>query len=232
MAKRKKRKIKKKSIIILLVFITFILLTISFMTDIKINNVIVKGNVLFSDYEIIKKAGLDDYPSSLKYSSFKIKNVLEKDIYIKSVKVYKTWIDKVTIEVEENLPLFYYLPSKKTILADKKETDDNFPVPTVINYVPDKIYSSLLLEIFDTNYDIIKRISEIKYDPNEVDDERFLLTMNDGNYVYITLEKFNKLNKYLEIIKSFDNKKGTLYLDSGEYFEVKTEEIPQPANEG
>ncbi len=221
MAKKKKRKLKKKSIIIFLVFVTFILLTVSFMMDVKINNVIVKGNVLFSDYEIIEKAHLEDYPSSLKHSSFSIKKNLEKDIYIKSAKVYKTWIDKVVIEVEENLPLFYYLPSKKTVLADKKETEDNFPVPTVINYVPDKVYSSLLIEIFDTHYDIIKRISEIKYDPNEVDDERFLLTMNDGNYVYITLEKFSKLNKYLEIIKSFDNKKGTLYLDSGEYFEVK-----------
>ena len=32
--------------------------------DIKINNIIVKGNVLFSDLEIIKKAGLSDYPIS------------------------------------------------------------------------------------------------------------------------------------------------------------------------
>ena len=33
-------------------------------------------------------------------------------------------------------------------------------------------------------------ISEIKYDPNSVDVERFLFTMTDGNYVYITLERF------------------------------------------
>ena len=221
MAKRKKRKIKTKSIFVLLIFITLILLSVSFMMDVRINNVVVKGNVLFSDYEIIEKARLDDYPSSLKNSSSLIKKRLDKDVYIKSAKVYKRWIDKVVIEVEENLPLFYYLPSKKTILADKKETDDNFPVPTVINYVPDKIYDLLLEKIFNGNYDIIKRISEIKYDPNEVDDERFLLTMNDGNYVYITLDKFSKISKYLEIIKSFDNKKGTLYLDSGEYFEVR-----------
>jgi len=221
MAKKKKRKVKTKSIIVLLIVITSLLLIVSFMMDIKINNVVVKGNILLTDYEIIEKAKLEDYPSSLKNSSQTIKKTLEKDIYIKKAKVYKRWIDKVVIEVEENLPLFYYLPSKKTILANKEETDENFPIPTVINYVPDKIYTSLLQKICDTNYDIIKRISEIKYDPNEVDDERFLLTMNDGNYVYITLDKFEKISKYLEIIKSFDNKKGTLYLDSGEYFEVK-----------
>ena len=191
------------------------------MMDIRINNVIVKGNVLFDDYDIIKKAHLDDYPSSLGNLSFSIKKTLEKDPYIKKANVYKTSLTKVVIDVKENLPLFYYLPTKKTVLMDKSQTDDNFPVPTVINYVPDKIYALLLDEISSADYDIIKRVSEIKYDPNEVDDERFLFTMNDGNYIYITLEKMDKINKYLDIIKSFNNKKGILYLDSGEYFEVK-----------
>ena len=72
------------------------------------------------------------------------------------------------------------------------------------------------------DYDIIKRISEIRYDPNEVDDGRFFLMMNDGNQVYLTLNKFTKIDNYLDIIKEFDNKKGILYLDSGEYFEVKS----------
>ena len=113
------------------------------------------------------------------------------------------------------------MPTKKTVLIDKSQTDDNFPVPTVINYVPDKIYALLLDKLSNVDYNIIKRISEIKYDPNDVDDERFLFTMNDGNYIYVTLEKLDKVNKYLDIIKSFNNKKGILYLDSGEYFEIK-----------
>jgi cell division septal protein FtsQ len=71
--------------------------------------------------------------------------------------------------------------------------------------------------------DIINRISEIKYDPNNVDEERFLLTMNDGNYVYLTLSHFDKINSYVDIIKNFENQKGILYLDSGEYFKVYDE---------
>ena len=221
MAKKKRRKLKKKNLFLFFCFVTLILLCLSFMMDIKINNVIVKGNVLYEDYDIIKKAHLEDYPSSLNNLSLKIKKTLEKDPYIKSANVYKTSLSKVVIEVKENLPLFYYLPTKKIVLMDKSQTDDNYPVPTVINYVPDKIYELLLNKLSNVNYDIIKRISEIKYDPNEVDDERFLFTMNDGNYIYVTLEKMNKINKYLNIIKSFNNKKGILYLDSGEYFEVK-----------
>ena len=221
MAKKKRLRLKKKNLFLLFCFFTMFLLSLAFMMDIKINNVIVKGNILYEDYDIIKKAHLENYPSSLSNLSFNIKKVLEKDPYVKKAKVYKTSLTKVVIVVEENLPLFYYLPTKKTVLMDKTQTDDNFPVPTVINYVPDKIYELLLEKISSADYDIIKRISEIKYDPNEVDDERFLFTMNDGNYIYITLEKIDKINKYLDIIKSFNNKKGILYLDSGEYFEVK-----------
>ena len=70
------------------------------------------------------------------------------------------------------------------------------------------------------NKDILNRMSEIEYKPNDVDDERFFILMNDGNYIYITLNRGLTLNKYFEMILSFDNKKGILYLDSGEYFDV------------
>ena len=218
---KKKRKLKVKNVFLVFLFIILMLLGIAFLTDIKINNIVIKGNSLYSDWEIIEMARLDNYPSSLKTLSSSIEKRLEKDAYVNNVEVERPSLTKVVINIEENLPLFYYLPAEKTILADKTEVDDNFPVPTVINYVPDKVYSKFLKAIASVNYDIVKRISEIKYDPNEVDEGRFFLTMNDGNQVYLTLNKFDKIDNYLDIIKEFDNKNGILYLDSGEYFEVK-----------
>ena len=70
------------------------------------------------------------------------------------------------------------------------------------------------------NIDILERISEIKYDSNGIDKERFKLTMNDGIYVYLTLLKFEKINNYDKIVSTLGDKKGILYLDSGEYFEL------------
>lgn len=219
---KKKRRLKVKNLLIVLLIFVGILLTLAFLIDVKLNNIVVRGNSLYSDWEIIEMAELDDYPSSLKTLSLTIKKRLEKYDYIKDVQVIRPSLTKIVIKVEENLPLFYYLPENKTILIDKTEVTDNFPVPTVINYVPDNIYSDFLKSMSFIDYDIIKRISEIRYDPNEVDDGRFFLTMNDGNQVYLTLNKFTKMDDYLDIIKKFDNKKGILYLDSGEYFEVKS----------
>ena len=132
------------------------------------------------------------------------------------VKKYK----KVYIEITENYPLFFYKTDNKTILYDGSKVDDAYNVPTVINYVPNLKYQDLITKMGLLDKDILIRISEIKYDPSDYDDERFLLYMKDGNYVYINLYKFENLNKYIEIVKNFGNKKGIVYLDSGNYFEI------------
>jgi len=226
MAKKstKKRKIKGKSVLVAFIIVILLALFLTYIYSLKISSITVKGNTLYSEWEIIKLAGLDNYPSSMQNLSGLIKNKLEKEPYIKKATVKKHFLTEVNIEIEENSPLFYYVPNKKTVLEDGKETDSNFPVPTLVNYVPNKIYDNFLEEMANTDYSIIKRMSEIKYDPNDVDDERFLITMNDGNYVYLTLDKFLTINKYIDLVKSFSNKKGIFYLDSGEYFEVFDEE--------
>ncbi len=222
MAKKrvKKRRINKKRFLILFLIIFLILVLLFCLRQIKITNIKVSGNTLYSEWEITKKAGLEDYPSSLDNLSSTIEKRLEKDPYIKNAEVHKSLLTEVNIEITENLPLFYYVPIRKTVLADKTEVSDNFAVPTVINYIPDKSYDKFLKSFQNMDYEIVKRISEIKYDPNDVDTERFLLTMNDGNYVYLTLDTFDKINNYLDIVKEFNNKKGILYLDSGEYFQI------------
>ena len=44
--------------------------------------------------------------------------------------------------------------------------------------------------------------------------------MSDGNYVYVNIATFNKLNKYLTILQSLPDKNGILYLDYGNNFEI------------
>ena len=62
---------------------------------------------------------------------------------------------------------------------------------------------------------------KLKYDPNDIDLDRYYVYMNDGNSVYLTVNKFNKINKYNEILESVGKQNGTLYLDYGDYFEAK-----------
>ena len=45
--------------------------------------------------------------------------------------------------------------------------------------------------------------------------------MNDGNIVYLTINKFEKINKYNKILENVGKQNGVLYLDYGDYFEIK-----------
>ena len=107
------------------------------------------------------------------------------------------------------------------ILEGGKELlDDNryMGFPTFVNYVPEKIYKKFIKAFAKTNDDTIKMISEIEYNPDKyndvvLDDERFLLRMNDGNQIYINIVNIDKLNKYQSIYSGL-KEKGILYLDS------------------
>mgnify|MGYP004514236823 FL=1 len=111
----------------------------------------------------------------------------------------------------------------KLVLSSLDQVDNTYNidyVPYIINDI-DEIYSSFVKSFNEVNEDTLVKISHIEYVPNEVDKERFLLYMVDSNYVYITLSKIEKINKYNSIIKELDNKKGIIYLDSGDYVEIK-----------
>jgi len=216
----KKRKIRYDRIFVFLFIVSIFIGFFVFIFNIKISNIYIKNNNLLTDQEIIEIAKLSDYPSTLKNLSVQIENNLEKNIYIKDAKVSKKFLTKVYIEVEENNPIFYYNHTNKTILQDGVSVDKKFNVPTVLNYIVDTYYDDFIREMSKLDKDILSRISEIQFKPTEVDDNRFLLLMNDDNYVYININTFYKLNKYLSIKEGLPNQKGILYLDYGNNFEI------------
>ena len=217
---KKKRRIKYKNVFIFVSVLLVICISLFLLLSLRITNIYMSGNNYLTDDQIIEYAGLSNYPKNYSVIPFSLENKLEKNIHIKEAKVTKKMFTNVYIVVTENIPLFYNSFEEKTVLSDGRTYSDKLNAPIVINYIPDTIYDTFVEEMSLVSEDIIKRISEIKYDPNEVDDERFLLLMNNGNYVYLTLSKFSSINNYIDIVKKFGNKKGILYLDSGEYFKV------------
>ena len=215
----KKRRRLKIGRILLAFFLLFLTIFVIYsILNLKITNIFISGNYYLSDQQIIDAASLGDYPSVIKGVK-QIKN-LKDNIYIKDVRVKVRKITQVYIEVTENRPLFYSIDMEKTVLLDGRTTSEKYPTPTLLNYVIDSVYPTFVKELGKLDIDILNRISEIKYEPNDVDDNRFLLLMTDGNYVYINNSTFYKLSKYMEIIRNFPNKKGVLYLDYGNNFEI------------
>ena len=219
--KRKKRKLKIKRIVICLVILISLVLLFLYIKDLPIKNIYIVGNNILSDKEIIEEAGITNYPPFLTTDSSSIKKKLLKNNYIKEVKIKKKLINKIYIYITEKKIIGTY--NDKLLLEDSTLIDNTYNInsaPLITNNI-DIIKDKFTSKFSKVDNNILLKISEISYVPNDVDTERFLLKMNDGNEVYITLSKITKINKYNEIYSSMDNKKGIIYLDSGDYVEIK-----------
>lgn len=206
-----------------MVVLAILALIVFLYCSLRVKTIYVTGNKILKENEILEKTNLLNYPRLVEVSSSDIVNELKKNKLINNVKVNKSLSGKVVIEISEN-KILYQDTNGKYMLSNKEEVVLNetyLGVPLVINdcnEVKDKFIEKLLL----INDDILKHISEIEYEPTDLDKERFMFYMSDTNYVYVTLSKINLINSYNEIYPTLEGKKGILYLDSGNHFEIKS----------
>ena len=221
--KRRKKKFNFKRFLIFILIILFLVILVLYLLNIKTKNIIILNNDYYTDEEVIEKSNIQDYPKFLLLSKSKIRKKLKQLDLIEDATITKRFGSILEIDVKEK-KILYYVRSKDKYMASDNELydlDNVIGVPTLINYVPDNIESSFVKELSKIDKNIISLISEIEYAKTTYDEKRFLLYMNDGNEVYVTITKLDLLNKYIDIVKKLDNKNGILYLDSGNYFEIK-----------
>ena len=130
----------------------------------------------------------------------------------------------IEIKVEEYLPIS--ITNDDRIIIDNGTILENsynlMDLPIISSDIEDKdIYSNFTNKFSRIDSNILRQISQIEYSPIEVDKDRFLLYMNDTNLVYITLTKMDKINKYNKIKDVLEGRIGIIYLDSGNYVELK-----------
>ena len=218
---KKKRKLKKIRFLFLLFFIVGISFAFIKLFDVRIYSIKIKGNKILTDQEVIETAKLEDYPSFFETLSYTIKKRLLKNNYIESAKVTKGLLS-VNITIQEKKILYIDKETNYKYTYNSKFKDDkSICVPYLIGSVPEGKMKRFIKAMNKINSDMICQMSEIKYDPNDIDEDRYYVYMNDGNSVYLTVNKFDKINKYNTILEKIGKQNGTLYLDYGDYFEAK-----------
>ena len=226
---KKNKKKKKLNIIKLLVFILIfyiIIYSIYSLFNMKIRNIVIKGNTYLKDYEIIEQANIKDYPPMLTLNKNKTINKLKELDLISDATIKKSFNFTLTIEVVEKKIILEY--DNNYYLSDGSKIKGSYlGTPTLVNYVPEGTLKKFLNEMGKLDYDIINSISEIEYSPtknsdgNITDEDIFIFKMNDGMIVYISTDKIDIMNKYQKIYASLGDKKGILHLDKGNYLEVQ-----------
>ena len=218
--KRKKIRIFRL-LLLLLILGTIVFFAYRFIKT-STKNIIITGNKYLNDEEVLQIAKLSDYPSFMMILPSKIEKRLENNKYIKEAVVKRKLYYTVTIKIKEYDVLLFNDNTHKYVLDNKEEieSDKNIRVPRLVNYTPDEKYKKLIDDIGEVDKSILGKISEISYDPNDYDKDRFLLLMDDGNSVFLTLTKFEMINYYNEVLGQLEGKKGILYLDSGNHFKI------------
>jgi cell division septal protein FtsQ len=228
-----KKKIKLKNLFIALFILIIIIGSLYLYLNTRIKNIYIIGNNYFHEQDIIELAGIKDYPKYINISKKKIKDRLLKEELINDVKVNLSLDVVLTITINENKVLCYDENTNKIILSSGEKIDNKYEIIglPILSKIEDINTSNSFNDNYDRfikafnkiDRDVLNKISEINYDPSELDKDRFLLYMNDQIYVYITLTKIDVLNSYNEITESLEGKKGILYLDSGNHFEIMNE---------
>ena len=221
-----KKKLKVFNLLLVLLVLTGLFLVTYFLIKTPIKNIVIKDTSYLNDDYIIELADIKDYPSFIMTSSSKIKKKLLKSEYIEDVKINKKFGFILQISITENIPIFYNNNTNKYVLNNGKEVKEdeinkNSNVPRLLNYVPDKKFSQFINGMNRIKKEILLKVSDIEYKPNDYDKDRFLLYMDDGNMVYLTLTKFKTLNHYNDVLPQLEGHKGILYLDNGNHFEIK-----------
>ncbi len=228
MAKKivKRKKIKVFNLLISLLILLGLSFCVYLLFKIPTKNIIIKNTNYLNDDYILELAKIKNYPEFLLIKNNIIKEKLEKSEYISNVKISKKWGFILEIKIEENRALFFDMNKRKYIFTNKKEKVEDeinikFRIPRLLNYVPDKKYTNFIKKMSEINEETLSKISDIEYQPNEYDKDRFLLYMDDGNMVYLTLTKFKMINHYNDVLSQLENHKGILYLDNGNHFQIK-----------
>lgn len=222
--KVKKKKLNFKKLLILILFLYLICYSLYYLFSRPISNIIITGNNFVSDNEIIEAAGLKNYPPAFTINKNKIKKKLLKINLIENVTISRNLKFEIKIRVTELKIDFLNLSNNKLILGNGTYIDYTNTyegVPTLINYTPEDILKKFAIKLGKIDQSIISSISEIEYSPSKndngdvIDNTRFLLKMNDGNFVYTNISNCETLSYYQSIFASLNNKKGILNLDSG-----------------
>lgn len=221
----KRRKIKLFNFFLVLLILGGCSFGVWYLLQVPVQNIIVKGTTYLNDDYLLELGEIRDYPKFFLTSSRLVEKKIEKSNYVSSVKLSKKYGFLYELDVKEERPLFFDVNQNKYVFVDgnsvvEEEISQNFRVPRLLNYVPDTKYSKFLEGMANIKDNTITKISDIEYQPNDYDKDRFLLYMDDGNVVYLTLTKFKMINHYNDVLKQLENHKGILYLDNGNHFKI------------
>lgn len=228
---QRRRKANKRLILLLFLFFFLIVIVAYIQSPLsRIKDISVKGNEFYTNNEIIQRSGLTTNTNIWQVRTKEVSAKLESLPEIKSAAVKVNWPNSIEIIITEHKKIAYLLKDSAyqpvlengTILVNRKT--DRLPInaPILIGFKEGQVLNQLLKELQKLPDPILNSISEIHYQPTNIDPYHITLFMNDGFEVSATGKSFSeKMSHYPSIVSQLDpNKKGLIDLEVGSYFKA------------
>lgn len=218
---KKRRKLRISGLIVIILIIYLIAMMGYYLFLMPIKSITVINNNILTEKEVIESSNLGVGIPISKILFNKPLSSLKENPLVKKAKIRLGLLGNITIDIEENKVICINSTTDEVILESGKTISHKSEykgIPVLVNYVPTEVLDSFLKSFSKIDSNIIKMISEIEYSPDKyndiiLDEERFLLRMNDGNIVFVNNPNIEKLNRY-QVVSASLSQKGVLYLNS------------------
>ncbi|CAM3576947.1 cell division protein FtsQ/DivIB [Erysipelothrix urinaevulpis] len=220
--KTKRRRFIKRSIMVSLL-VCFLLAGYKFdqWEGSRLNKIHVKGNALLSDSEVVSLSKLKKNDRMILNWSGRVQRRLNKNEYIKDSHVKIIYKDQTALlQIEEETPIAYEKTKKNLIYFEngaKIELDDKNikgidALPLLVNIKDDALKNNIISQLKTVDEGSRIAISEIIHIEDKFEKESVKLVMNNGYYVFTSVETLPLLNNYATIISGAEPKNKCIYL--------------------
>lgn len=226
----RKKKANRRLIFYLSIFFILISIIVYLQSPLSdIHTVDITGNSLISDEEMVNIADLEDSPNIWTISKSDIKEEIMDYPLMKSAEVEKKLPQTIKIDVQEydvvgyveEDEYFFPVLENGEKLTELKEASMSGDAPLMLDFDEDEYLTKMTEELKELPQDIRKLISEIHWKPEDDNENKILLYMNDGFLVDGSIHEFSeKMQVYPSIVAQLsDDEKGIIHIGVGAYFE-------------
>lgn len=212
--------------LIILFFIIFVVYF--FIPQSQVKDIVVVGNKSIDSQEILNIANIKINDKLPTIHPTLIKSRLENNEIIKRAYIKKDLVtQKVYIQISEVSGLYYYENNNGIYLVDVENkiqrlnnVDVNFPKFVDFFNVKHEYIEDITRELAKVKPSVLSQISEISYAPTKTFLNRFLLKMNDRNYIYMLSNNVaHKLNYYQELRRVIPKDNPVdVFLENADYY--------------
>ncbi|WP_164669094.1 cell division protein FtsQ/DivIB [Virgibacillus doumboii] len=226
----RKKKANRRLVFYLSIFFFLISIIVYLQSSLShVKTIEVSGNTYTNDQKVIDQSGISEETNIWMVNKSNVVQAITKNPIVKSVEVNRKLPWTIEIQITENDRVgyvkrddsFYPILGNGKILTGMKQKTVNGNSPLLLGFSDEAYLHELTSELKKLPESILNLISEIHWKPNDENQNKIILYMNDGYMVDGTIRNFaDNMKVYPSIIAQLNpDNKGIIHIGVGAYFE-------------